>query len=236
MSIYISKYNFLDLPPVCSVPALHRDLILLDIIAAKPVGPMDETEVYRDTSNYKAAYMHDYDPVVFFRLGVRDKDSLKEQIRRLKFNNESDETLKAKNRTGALTRFTNRGWAILRASLLSVKSVGSQGVYEAFDYTFGSVSGGVLAYVYADSMDTAAIIAKSLFGFMASSENIKVRYIEWESKEYAAMLNVRLVSALSESYQKLVERRKEIGQKIEEVSSQIESITNIMQENPKIDS
>lgn len=236
MSIYISKYNYLDLPPVCSVPTSHRDLILLDIIASKPSGPIGETEIYRDTSKYKAAYMHDYDPVVFFRLGVRDKDALKDQIRRLKFGGDSDEELKEKNRSGALTRFTNRGWAILRASLLSVKSVGSQGVYEAFDYTFGSVSGGVLAYVYAENMDTAAIISKSLFGFIAPNENIKVRYIEWETKEYADMLNVRLVSALSESYQKLVKRREDIGQKIEEVNAQIESITNIVQENPKIDS
>ena len=228
MSYFISRTDFLTLPAVCSIPVYHRDLIILDIVKIKPTGPVGGLCQYADVSSYRPTHLHEYDPVALFRMGIRDKDTLKEEVRRLKFENKSDDALRACNRLGIMTKCINRAWPMIRSAVLGVKSVGSAGVYEVYNYDLGLISTGVLGYVYAQSPETASIIGRAMCGFMTEKSAVRVRYIEWEDQDYADMLNTRFIAALSDSRNKLAEKQEKMQKQLETLEVHLGTLTNII--------
>lgn len=228
MSYGVSRYTTLKIDPICTLPIDHRDQIVKDLARKKPQGPVGDLSIYRDDSRYRSEHLSGYAPDALFRLGVRDRDTLRELVSRMLYPGLTEENLKEGRKVGFVTRCVNRAWPPLRSAILSVKSGGGPGVYEVYDYRFGMCSYGTMGYVYADDMTTATIIAKTVFGFMVPDDSVRVRFIEWENKECADILNLRVMSLLSENVSNLSDRRKEIDDAVKQKRSHIDALYNIM--------
>ena len=231
MAYGVSRYTTPNLDPICTLPIAHRDQIIRDLARKTPVGPTGELSVYRDDSRYRAEHLKGYSPASLFRMGIRDKDFLRDRIVEVLYPGYTEEDLKTKRKTGAITRYVNRVWPVLRSAVLSVKSGGGPGVYEIYDYRFGLFSFGTMGYVYAEDMETASIIAKTVFGFVVEEDTLRVRFVEWENRECADILNLSLIATLSENVKTLLNRRKEIDDSVDKNSSHMIALSNIMSQD-----
>ena len=166
-----------------------------------------------------------------FRLGIRDKDALREAISEIVYPGFTEDEIKTTRRAGTITKYLNRVWPILRSAVLGVKSGGAPGVYEVYDCRFGGFNYGTIGYVYADDMSTAEIMGRTLFSYMTPDGDLRVRFVEWENKEWVDILNLALMSALSEQTSKLFEKKKSLEKIIEHNRSHISSLSNILCKN-----
>lgn len=228
MSYGVSRYSLPKLDPVCTLPATHKISILRDLIRKNPAGPIGVLEIYRDSSIYKPEHLKGYDPTSLFRLGVRDKDALRQEVSRMIYPGWTEEDLKLNKKSGIVTRYVNRAWPTLRSAILSVKSIGGPGVYELYDYGSSIHTYGVVGYVYACDMNTAIIIGKTTFGFVKSSTSFRARFLEWENSEFADILNLGLMASLSENITQMSKRKEEIEKSVNHNSLHIEALTNIV--------
>jgi len=228
MSYGIARYSLPKLDPICTLPTSHCTKILKDLIRKNPLGPIGDLSDYKDTSAYQPEHLKGYAPIALFRLGIRDKDTLRHEIIAIKYPGSSSEDLKNSRRSGIITRYVNRSWPILRSAILSVKSSGGLGIYEVYDYRFGVHSLGTLGFVYADDMSTALIIGEAIFGFIAPDTTLRVRFVEWEDKDCVDILNLGLMSTLSENITRLTEKKEELEKIASLNKSHIESLANIV--------
>ena len=112
-----------------------------------------------------------------------------------------------------------------------MKSGGGPGVYEVYDYRFGLYTFGTMGYVAADDMATALIIAKTIFGFIVPDDTVRVRFIEWESRDCVDILNLGVIATLPESISSLEGKKKEIDNTVENNKSHMDALTNIMRQD-----
>ena len=228
MAYGVTRYTTPKIDPICTLPIDHRDQIVKDLSRKTPRGPVGDLSLYKDDSKYRTEFFKGYSPDVLFRLGVRDKDSLRVLMCNILYPGYTEEKLKTGRKTGPITRCVNRVWPILRSAVLSVKAGGGPGVYEIYDYRFGLYSFGTMGYVYADDMSTASIIGKTVFGFMVPDDSVRVRFIEWENRECADILNLDVIATLSENLSKLTDRKKDLDSALEKNSAHIDALANIM--------
>jgi len=231
MTYGVSRYTLPKLDPICTLPITHRDRIVKDLVRKNPFGPVGELSIYRDDSKYRSDHLRGYKPSSLFRLGIRDKDFLRQIIASIVYPGLTEKDLKVNRKSGPITRYVNRAWPILRSAILSIKSGGGPGVYEVYDYRFGFHTYGTMGYVSADDPTTALIIAKTVFGFIVPDDTVRVRFIEWESRDCVDILNLSVIAALSENIQKLENKKKEIDNTVEKNKSHMDTLSNIMRQD-----
>jgi len=77
-------------------------------------------------------------------------------------------------------------------------------------------------------MPTAQIIGKTIFGYMTPDGNLRVRFVEWESREFIDILNLGLMASLSETTDKLKEKKDSLGKTIAHNTLHIKALSNIL--------
>lgn len=231
MSYGISRYSLPNFDPISTIPADHCVRIIKDLMKKRPLGPVGVLASYKDDALYQPEHLSGYSPLIIFRLGIRDKDTLKIAICNIVYPGCSEEEIKVTRRSGTITRYLNRVWPIIRSAVLGVKSGGASGLYEVYDCRFSALSYGIIGYVYADDMSTARIIGKTLFGYMMTDGDLRVRFIEWENRECLDILNIGLMASLSERTNKLVEKKENLEKVIEHNKSHIKALSNILCKN-----
>ena len=218
-------------PPVtCGIPLSHRDKIVKDLTRKVPVGPTGEANAYKATLSYKSGFYCDYSPIILFQLGIRERPELREIINSLFYPDLTGEEIRAQRKAGTVTMYLNRVWPVIKSAIIDARMIGGPGIYEVYDYRFYIIMGGVMGYVYADDMSTAKILGQTIFGFVAPSGKLRVRYVEYGDRSSVDMLNVSLLAKLSENRKNAKDRVEALEDKLLYIAAHIDVISDYVSE------
>ena len=139
---------------------MSRDDIVNDLMRKRPQGPAgvsitytmrDGEYSYRSCKYKQVAVPSDpsygYDEEPLFKLGFKDKGSVREYIRQRDFEGQTDWNLGRKKAT--LNRRTNKVWERIESAVYQVGRKGGEGIYSVSEH-YGHRS---MANLYARSYD-----------------------------------------------------------------------------------
>jgi hypothetical protein len=200
-----------------------KNKIIDDLLKKKPKGPKgadltyDSKEEYcYDRRRYVRYYVcndlgYGYGSRSLFKLGLHDKDDVREYVRNRWFEGQSSYKIGRKKST--VTRRTNRLWSRIEKAVRAQKTTGGKGIYKLSK----GYRGDAFVYVFASSHDEAKTLGQVFF--QLDPIQAKSDFIEFGTAEKLRNYNENLEKRFSTKIAGLEEEIKSAHARIESLKS-----------------